>query len=249
MNKRMKSILICFVMMVTMFMTTIQALAAESTPFYILPDKTKADPGEVITYTVQMGKITGMAGLALEMDIPDGLEYVSGSGKEAESIQNTLHAVIAEYTDITHIFAVGMSDYTGDSVIDLFSFQCRVKNNATGTLNVGFADIEVIDGEENDIPYDISDLKSSITVNCAHTNKTKHDAGISTCKNQANAVYYTCNECSQKFLEDQTTKTNTIPLLPLADHTPAQVEGAQYLASEGDCQTSKKMVNTSTSVR
>ena len=78
MNKRIASILLCFVMVFTMFATAVPALAALPTPFYIDPDKTEAHPGDTITYTVKMGSIEGMGGLLLEMNIPEGLEYISG---------------------------------------------------------------------------------------------------------------------------------------------------------------------------
>ena len=167
MNKRIASILLCFVMVFTMFATAVPALAALPTPFYIDPDKTEAHPGDTITYTVKMGSIEGMGGLLLEMNIPEGLEYISGSGKDAEGIATTLNAIIATYTDSTHIFNVGMSNYTGSGEIALFSFQCKVKDGVSGNISVTFADIEVIDGDEEDIPYDISNLRSTVNVTAA----------------------------------------------------------------------------------
>lgn len=78
-----------------------------------------------------------------------------------------------------------------------------------------------------------------VTVNCAHTNKTNHAAGTSTCKVQANDQYYTCDTCAQIFAADQTTELNAIPMLPLSgNHTYTKEDPkAEALASVANCKS------------
>ena len=56
MNKRITSILLCIVMIVSMLVTAVPVFAVEgkSTSFKLTADKTAAEPGDTITFTVSM---------------------------------------------------------------------------------------------------------------------------------------------------------------------------------------------------
>ena len=58
MNKRITSLLLCFVMVFAMLATAVPALAAPitSTELKVIPDKTTASPGDIITYTIGHNK-------------------------------------------------------------------------------------------------------------------------------------------------------------------------------------------------
>ena len=54
MNKRITSLLLCFVMVFAMLATAVPVFAApiESTQLKVIPDKTTASPGDIITYSI-----------------------------------------------------------------------------------------------------------------------------------------------------------------------------------------------------
>ncbi len=157
MNKRITSILLCFVMIISMLATAVPALAAGTLEFKLTPDKTEANPGDVITFTVSMTPVEKFAGMLIRAKlIPDGMTYISG--KAESGIQEKLGADSAEYTDSTKTFLVGISDlegYTSTTDTVLFSFQCKVNDDASGDLHVGLEipTNEVYDADLEDIPF------------------------------------------------------------------------------------------------
>ena len=91
MNKRITSLLLCFVMVFVMLATAVPALAApiESTQLKVIPDKTKASPGDIITYTIVMGPVSDMGSMQMVLDIPTGLTYVENSTTLAANLKTT----------------------------------------------------------------------------------------------------------------------------------------------------------------
>ena len=64
MNKRITSLMLCFVMVFAMLATAVPVLAAESSCVYTFEaDKTTARRGDTITFTVYMQQKGGMYGL------------------------------------------------------------------------------------------------------------------------------------------------------------------------------------------
>ena len=164
MNKRITSALLAFVLVLCMLVSAVPAFATAATVFKITPDKTTANPGDTINYTVTMGAITDLAGMKLKLVIPEGLTFVTGAA--APNIQTTLKAASAEWTESTKVFLVGSSDWTSSDDLTLFTFSCTVNAGANGNYAVLFDDatFEVIDSEDNDISCDRSNLGSTVTV-------------------------------------------------------------------------------------
>ena len=78
MNKRITSLALVFVMVLSLLVTAVPALAApiESTQLKVTADKTSAKPGDTITYTITMGPVSDMGSMQMCLDIPTGLTYV-----------------------------------------------------------------------------------------------------------------------------------------------------------------------------
>ena len=146
MNKRITSLILCFVMVFAMMATAVPALAAPitSTQLKVIPDKTTASPGDIITYTIVLGPVSDMGTLQMTMDIPSGLTYVSGSGKLSDNLKAKLGFDYLDWTDISLMINGGASaaDYESTTDTELAKFQCKVEDGATGALEVGLDNLE-----------------------------------------------------------------------------------------------------------
>ncbi len=146
MNKRITSLLLCFVMVFAMLATAVPVFAApiESTQLKVIPDKTTASPGDIITYSIVLGPVSDMGTLQMTMDIPSGLTYVSGSGKLSDNLKAKLGFDYLDWTDISLMINGGASaaDYESTTDTELAKFQCKVEDGATGALEVGLDNLE-----------------------------------------------------------------------------------------------------------
>ena len=144
MNKRITSLLLCFAMVFVMLATAIPALAApiESTQLKVIPDKTKASPGDIITYTIVMGPVSDMGSMQMVLDIPTGLTYVENSAKLTDGLRTTLDT--ADWTEVTKMVngVASAADYESATDTELAKFQCKVDDGATGSLEVGLTNLE-----------------------------------------------------------------------------------------------------------
>ena len=142
MNKRITSLLLCLVMIVSLLVTAVPVFAAGSVKFTMTSDKAKASPGDTITYTVTMGEVSRFDSLKYKLSIPEGLTFVAGSGKLADKLKETLNCVDTAWTESTKVFYITLcSDgigYTSTTPTELMTFQCKVDDGATGSLKIEF---------------------------------------------------------------------------------------------------------------
>ena len=142
MNKRITSLLLCLVMIVSLLVTAVPVFAAGSVKFTMTSDKAKASPGDTITYTVTMGEVSRFDSLKYKLSIPEGLTFVAGSGKLADNLKETLNCVDPAWTESTKVFYITLcSDgigYTSTTPTELMTFQCKVDDGATGSLKIEF---------------------------------------------------------------------------------------------------------------
>ena len=105
MNKRITSLLLCFVMVFAMLATAVPAFAVtgKSTYFKMTADKTEASPGDTVTYTAYIGPVDGLAAIKFKLKFPSGLTYVEGSGKAVDGLQSLLNSAKAEFTESTKV--------------------------------------------------------------------------------------------------------------------------------------------------
>ena len=155
MNKRITSILLCFIMLFSMLVSAVPVYAAtyESTQLKVVPDKTTANPGDIITYTIVMGPVSDMGAMQMVLDIPTGLTYVENSGKLADGLKNTLGFDAADWTEASirtdPLYPGSMingyasaADYECSTDTVLATFQCKVNDGFTGTVSVGLVKLE-----------------------------------------------------------------------------------------------------------
>ena len=207
MNKRITSLLLCFVMVFAMLATAVPAFAVtgKSTYFKMTADKTEASPGDTVTYTAYIGPVDGLAAIKFKLKFPSGLTYVEGSGKAVDGLQSRLNSAKAEFTESTKVFIVGSSNYTSTEDTALMKFQCKVNDDATGSQTVEF----YIDDPDNlfDQDYDNIDFTlHNATVNVVAAPKPA--TGISL--NKTAATIYTGNTETLIATVEPTDTTDTV---------------------------------------
>ena len=129
MNKRIASLLLCFVMVFALMAITTPAFADTSAhppvTFTIKPDKTTAKPGDTITYQVIIGPVEKLQTAQFKLVIPDELEYTGGSSPE--DLKTKMNAETAQLYP-TKVFVLGgIKDYSSTSDTLLATFTCKVK--------------------------------------------------------------------------------------------------------------------------
>lgn len=149
MNKRITSLLLCFVMVFVLIAIATPAFAETSVyppiTFTITPDKTTAKPGDTITYQVFVGPVEKLRTAQFELVIPDELEYTGGSSPEGLTAK--MNAFSAAYTSASKIFVLtGTGEYTSTEDTLLATITCKVKEGvAAGKKPV----VTVINDEAN----------------------------------------------------------------------------------------------------
>ena len=139
MNKRIASLLLCFVMVFALMAITTPAFADTSAhppvTFTIKPDKTTAKPGDTITYQVIIGPVEKLQTAQFKLVIPDELEYTGGSSPE--DLKTKMNAETAQLYP-TKVFVLGgIKDYSSTSDTLLATFTCKVKADvAAGKMPV-----------------------------------------------------------------------------------------------------------------
>ncbi len=129
MNKRIASLLLCFVMVFALMAVATPAFADTSAhppvTFTIKPDKTTAKPGDTITYQAIIGPVEKLQTAQFKLVIPDELEYTGGSSPE--DLKTKMNAETAELYP-TKVFVLGgIKDYSSTSDTLLATFTCKVK--------------------------------------------------------------------------------------------------------------------------
>ena len=149
MNKRITSLLLCFVMVFALIAIPTPAFADPSehpeVTFTIKPDKTTAKPGDTITYQVFVGPVEKLRTAQFELVIPDELEYTGGSSPDGLAAK--LGAAAAEFTPSTKVYAsYGAGEYTSTEDTLLATITCKEKEGvAAGKKPV----VTVINDEAN----------------------------------------------------------------------------------------------------
>ena len=118
----------------------------------VTADKQEVLPGETITFTVTLlGPVSNFGSMMMELDIPDDLSYVSGSGKLADGLLTTLgfnldgEAYFDE--DTLMITGYGTKNYSSQDDTVLATFDCTVDNDFSGPATVTLKELEVGDVE------------------------------------------------------------------------------------------------------
>ena len=219
MNKRIASLMLCFVLIFTMLATAVPVLAAGTSSFTITADKAEANPGDTITYTVTMGAVNRLDSLKFKLVIPEGLTFVTGSGTLATGLKDTLKCVDTAWTESTKVFYVTMCDegtgYSSSSPTELMRFQCTVDAGVSGNLTVDFTinPNDCYDSDYDNITFATTPATITVAAAHEHTFGAWVDEVPATCKTTGTKGHKDCTGCSKHFDAEGNEITDlTIPV-------------------------------------
>lgn len=237
MKKRILSLLLVFVMCLTMLPTS--SLAAGKVALKISAANASPSKGDTVTFSVAVGEVKNLTNMEFVIDVPEGLTYVEKSAKLADGLKETLMVAAADWTETTKKFTMyGDSAYTSATDTLIMTFDCKVNDDASGTLSVSVRD----DLSISDIEYeemDVTVVPAIITIGGvtppAHTcTLTKVPAKAATCTEDGNIEYYQCSDpdCGKLYKDaagtQEITKADTVIK---AGHTDLML----YPAKEPTC--------------
>ena len=214
MNKRITSLMLVFTLILTMLATAVPALAAppaSSCTYSIEADKTSANPGDTINFTIYMQQTGNQNTLEGTLVIPDGLTFVTGSGKLEDGIKTTLGWDSVEWTPVPNMILNGFGSvsFTETGKLALMKFQCTVDNDATAKDY----EVTLIDLVADDENYDTKNptcIPATVTVTIPHVHVYDKEVATegyiktgATCTEAA--VYYKSCECGAKGTETFTS--------------------------------------------
>lgn len=237
MKKRILSLLLVFVMCLTMLPTS--SLAAGKVALKISAANASPSKGDTVTFSVTVGEVKNLTNMEFVIDVPEGLTYVEKSAKLADGLKETLMVAAADWTETTKKFTMyGDSAYTSATDTLIMTFDCKVNDDASGTLSVSVRD----DLSISDIEYeemDVTVVPAIITIGGvtppAHTcTLTKVPAKDATCTEDGNIEYYQCSDptCGKLYKDAAGTQEITkADIVIKAGHTNLKL----YPAKEPTC--------------
>ena len=166
MKKKVTSLLLVFVMILSMMVTAVPAFAASAPDTLIITtDETEVYPEDEITYTVSIGPVKNLAGIWFKLDAPEGLVFKDGS--LADGLQTTLAATSCGFNPESQIVAiVGGMDYTSEANTEILTVTYTVADDFIGSLTLGVdSDVcEFFDVDNNIISMTYLTAGSKVTV-------------------------------------------------------------------------------------
>ena len=237
MKKRILSLLLVFVMCLTMLPTS--SLAAGKVALKISAANASPSKGDTVTFSVTVGEVKNLTNMEFVIDVPEGLTYVEKSAKLADGLKETLMVAAADWTETTKKFTMyGDSAYTSATDTLIMTFDCKVNDDASGTLSVSVRD----DLSISDIEYeemDVTVVPAIITIGGvtppAHTcTLTKVPAKAATCTEDGNIEYYQCSDptCGKLYKDAAGTQEITkADIVIKAGHTDLKL----YPTKEPTC--------------
>ena len=174
MTKKIVSLLLCFILVLTMTFLPTNVFAETGTTFTVTADKTNVSAGDTVKFTITMGAVTNLNGVKVKLRIPEGLTFVPKSGKLPEGIKTLMNVNNATFTESTFVLDLGDSaaeegnGYTSTTSTKLMEFECTVNPGVKGdkqvTLIIAENDVFEHTEEMNNIPFTITPSGLTITL-------------------------------------------------------------------------------------
>ena len=216
MNKKVTSLILVFVMLISMMANTMPVYAASANEFVITADKTQAAAGDTITYSVAIGPIKNFQSANFTLNIPEGLTFVSGA--VADGLKELTGATEAGFESTTlTFFHGGLEAYTSDKDTVLMTFQCKVNSAASGTYEIRIEDdYDFADNAWTSYDMRINTTASKVTVagkdsstnNGSSNQNTSSNNGSSNQNTSSNNGSSNQNTSSNNSSSNQNTSSN-----------------------------------------
>ena len=166
MKKKVTSLLLVFVMILSMVVTAVPAFAASAPDTLIITTgETEVYPGDEITYTVAIGPVKNLAGIWFKLNVPEGLTFKDG--KLADGLQSKLAAASCGFNNENQVVAiVGGMNYTSEDNTDILTVTYTVDADFIGKLTLGVdSDVfEFFDVNNNIINMTVLNSGSEVNV-------------------------------------------------------------------------------------
>lgn len=145
-NKLIRLVTLCMATLAVLFFSTAAAFAGNgaSSSITITADKTEAEPGDTISFTIVLGPVSDFGTMQMVLVIPEGLTYETGSGALAEGLKQTLGFDVADFTEVSRMVNgyASAADYSSDGDTVLCTFRCTVNEGFNGSAEVGLTKLE-----------------------------------------------------------------------------------------------------------
>ncbi len=176
MKKRAISLLMTIIMILSSFAVAVPATAAEPTKLAVTANKTVVSPGEIVSYTVSLGKVTWLGVLEFNLSVPKGMTIDSTSIVIPDGLKATLDSdgdIVSPAAKNNWCWSYSAQDtgYTGTADLVLLTFNCKVDTDcAYGEKEVTVTVQDFCDNDVNALPYTVVPVK--VTVSAAATPAT-----------------------------------------------------------------------------
>lgn len=132
--KRLTALLVALTLLMCMLPSGVFAVSENAFTVSIVADKTVANPGDTINFSVVVQQTGKMTSFETTLIIPEGLTLVPGSMEAAD-----MDLLGWDELDVTEsaLLVLGYGDaYTGTAPVTLATFQCTVDTGVSGNLTV-----------------------------------------------------------------------------------------------------------------
>lgn len=150
----MKRIVALFsAVLMVLFAVPAMVRAEETTTLTITADKTVANPGDRVTFSLMLGAVNNLGGMSLYIDLPEGLSIDYSSVVLPEGVADTLDAdgevsIPTKLNENIFDYSAKRTGYTGTTDLCILKFTCMVdSNSALGTKSVGLKGVDVFDND------------------------------------------------------------------------------------------------------
>lgn len=153
--KRVLAMLMAVILVAMSAPITAQA-ATENVTMKVASDKTVANPGDEVNFSVSIGAVNSLGGLEFYLDIPDGLTLDDASIVIPEGLKDTLDSdgdivVPASRNNYKWSYSAQSDGYAGTTDLVILTFSCKVdSDSAFEEKSVGITVDTCFDNEDLD---------------------------------------------------------------------------------------------------
>ena len=126
MKKKAISWLLSFLMVFAMIPTMV--FASDTLQITLTSDKNEVNVGDTVNFEVKLSDVSELGSGSFELSIPDGMEYIAGSGKTPDGLAAALGMNAADWTEniITWSCYGNINGYATTNDVVLLTFSCKI---------------------------------------------------------------------------------------------------------------------------
>jgi len=198
-NKRIISILLCFVMLFSMLVYTAPAYSSDFSQLKVTSDKATANPGDTVNFSVSIGAVNNLGILEFQLKIPDGLTIIEDSVTLPEGLEETIDsdgAIVKPWSGSNWFWRYSAQNkgYTGSSDLVLVTFTCKVNDDCVFEDKTITVEVESFyDNEINEITYSVVPVVISVESKPVPVTGVTIDETVSLKTGQTRTPNYTVN--------------------------------------------------------